>query len=105
MTSFDIADTLLGRHEDGFIPPDLVTPAQYYAAPAALPYQRLLFALLEDAIRCFQLNIDTKDRLRRILFLETEDWLFDPVGTAFMSCPVVCETLGIDLAALRRSLR
>jgi hypothetical protein len=82
-----------------------LTSAQYYPAPAASPYHHLLLAILEDAIHCFQRNFAVKDGPRRALFRETEEWLFDSDGTAFLSCPMVCETLGINSAQLRRYLR
>ena len=81
-----------------------LTPA-HYSAPAASPYHHLLFAILEDAIHCFQRNFAVKDGPRRVLFRETEEWLFDSDGTAFVSCPMVCETLGINSVQLRRYLR
>ena len=80
-------------------------PTQYYAPRATSPYQRLLLAILEDAIRCFQNTFDAKTVRRRRLFRETQHWLFDAHNTGFMSCPTVCESLGIDSIALRRSLR
>jgi hypothetical protein len=85
--------------------PDALTPAQYYPAPSASPYQRLLLAILEDAIRCYQRNFAVGIGPRRILFRETEEWLFDSDGTAFLSCPMICESLGINLPRLRRFLR
>jgi hypothetical protein len=85
--------------------PGALTPAQYYPPPPASPYHHLLLAILEDAIRCFQRNFAVKNGPRRVLFRETEGWLFDSDGTAFLSCPMVCETLGINSVQLRRYLR
>jgi hypothetical protein len=85
--------------------PDALTPAQYYPAPAASPYHHLLLAILEDAIRCFQRNFAVRKGPRRVLFQETEEWLFDSDGTAFLSCLMVCESLGINSVQLRRYLR
>jgi hypothetical protein len=85
--------------------PDALTPAQYYPAPAANPYQRLLIAILEDAIRCYQSNFAVRNGPRRILFRETEEWVFDSDGAAFLSCSRVCESLGVNSVQLRRFLR
>jgi hypothetical protein len=106
IASFDRGNRSFGRDRDSdtVLSPDVLTPAQYYSAPVASPYHRLLLAILEDAIRCFQRNFAVRDGSRRILFRETEEWLFDSRGTAFMSCPMVCESLGIDPAQLRRYL-
>src|SRR2546428_492417 len=73
--------------------------------PATDDYERPPFAVLEDAIRCFQRNFDARRGRRRVLFREVKDWLFDPNGTAFVSCPMVCESLGIEAGLLRRRLR
>jgi hypothetical protein len=105
MVPLDESKVLFGHQEDGDWSPQLLIPAQSYAPHATSPYQRLLLAILDDAIRCFQHNFDAKEPRRRILFRETEHWLFDPDGREFMSCPTVCESLGIDSVALRRSLR
>jgi hypothetical protein len=85
--------------------PGALTPAQYYPAPATSPYQHLLLAILEDAIRCFRRNFAVRNGPRRALFRETEEWLFDSDGTAFLSCPMVCESLGINSVQLRQYLR
>jgi hypothetical protein len=85
--------------------PGHLTPAQYYPAPAASPCQRLLLAILEDAIHCFQRNFAVRTGPRAVLFRETKEWLFDPDGTAFLSCSMVCESLGINSVQLRRYLR
>jgi hypothetical protein len=108
MASFDKANPPWGP-DDGLradlASPGGLTPAQYYPPPPASPYHHLLLAILEDAIRCFQRNFAVRNGPRRALFRETEEWLFDSDGTAFLSCPMVCETLGINSAHLRRYLR
>jgi hypothetical protein len=106
IVSFDSCNPSWGRDQDGdaLFSADVLTSAQYYAAPTASPHHRLLLAILEDAIRCFQRNFAVRNGPRRILFRETEEWLFDAGGTAFLSCPMVCESLGINPVELRRSL-
>jgi hypothetical protein len=89
----------------GVLLPDLLTRAQYYSSPESSPYCRLLVAVLEDAIRCFQRNFGATRARRQMLFQEAKEWLFDPNGTALMSCRMVCESLGIEPALLRRQLR
>jgi hypothetical protein len=108
MTSFDRGNAPWGSGHElraNLSPPGHLTPAQYYPAPAASPYQRLLLAILEDAIRCFQRNFAVRTGPCAVLFRETKEWLFDPDGTAFLSCPMVCESLGINSVELRRYLR
>jgi hypothetical protein len=83
----------------------VLTPAQFYPAPTPTPHQRLLAAILEDAIWCFQKYDRTKSRRHQVLFREAEAWLFEVKDASFISCPIVCESLGIDSAQLRRCLR
>jgi len=91
--------------DPGRFPPSISEGRENPAARATTPYHRLLLAILEDAIRCFQNNLDAKTIRRRRLFLETEYWPFETKDAGFMSRPAVCESLGISSAALRRSLR
>ena len=105
MASFDRSNARFASGEDNVLASEVLMPSQYYAARATTPYHRLLLAILEDAIRCFQNNLDAKTIRRRRLFRETEYWLFETKDAGFMSCPTVCESLGISAVALRRSLR
>jgi hypothetical protein len=84
---------------------DVLMPAQFYSAVSATPSQRLLVAILEDAICCFQKNCGARNTKRQILFREAETWLFDRHSNGFLSSQAVCESLEIDLVQLRRYLR
>ena len=104
---FDNRDLSQG-HDEGhssFLLPDSLLPSQYYSIARSSPYYRLLLAVLEDAIRSFQRNFNARTARQRILFREAKEWLFGLDGTAFMSCPMVCESLGIEPVLLRRRLR
>jgi hypothetical protein len=105
MASLGTSKARFAADEDNVLVPELLMPSQYYTPRSTTPYHRLLLALLEDAIRCFQHNLDAKTKRRQRLFRETEYWLFDTGNVGFMSCPTVCESLGISSVALRRSLR
>jgi hypothetical protein len=87
------------------LPPDRIISAQYYRSPCSTPYQRLLLAVLEDAIRSFQRNLHVTSGPRRVVFGEVQQWLFDRTDTGFMSCSSVCLSLGIEPSLLRRCLR
>src|SRR6516164_5134368 len=108
VTGFDESSFPAGYPEasgSGVLLPDLITSAQYYSSPAPSPYHRLLLAVLEEAIHCFQRNFGATRGRRQVLFREAKEWLFDPNGTAFMSCRMVCESLGIEPSLLRGYLR
>jgi len=88
--------------------PDVITPDQYYDSrrddSALRPVKRLMLALLEDALRCFQNNAEAKGGPRRRLFSEAEEWLCNEGGEGPFSFETVCETLGIEPQFLRRGL-
>lgn len=92
----------------GFVP-EIVTPAQYYAvrrgSRESEPLQRLMIALLADAIRCYQTAETAKTELRRQLFREARWWLFEEKFAGPFSFEAVCEALVIDPERLRRGLK
>jgi hypothetical protein len=89
--------------------PDIITPAQFYDSrhddgPVA-PVKRLMMAVLEDALRCFQNNADARFGPRKRLFTDAEQWLCADHGDGPFSFETVCETLGIEPQFLRSKLR
>ena len=89
--------------------PDIVTPQQFYDSrrddSAIAPVKRLMMAILEDALRCFQNNADAHSGPRKRLFTEAEQWLCADSGDGPCSFETVCETLGIEPQYLRSGLR
>jgi hypothetical protein len=88
--------------------PDVVASAQYFDnfqrnAPIQ-PENRLLMAILEDAIRCFQDNILAETRKSKKLFDDAEEWVFTDGSEWIFSFHNVCELLGIDPEYLRAGL-
>jgi hypothetical protein len=88
--------------------PDVLTPEQYYDSrrddSRIAPVKRLMMAVLEDALRCFQNNADAKTGARKRLFSEAEQWLCGEGGDGPFSFETVCETLGIEPQFLRSGL-
>jgi hypothetical protein len=97
-----------GALESIFVP-DVITPGQYYDSrrddSAIAPVKRLMMAVLEDALRCFQNNSDAKSGPRKRLFTDAEQWLCGEDGDGPFSFETVCETLGIEPGFLRGGLR
>ncbi len=94
----------------GMLIPDAMTPGQFYdgirADDASIrPIKRLMLAVLEDAMRCYQTYACTHNRAMRRLFVEAEAWLMDKNGDGPFACVTICETLGIDPGCLREGLR
>jgi hypothetical protein len=100
--------------------PDTVLPSQFFATqrsaarPKPPPECRLLAALLEDALECFQKHVRARSRAKRRLFAEAERWIMgenqaqgsraDPNMPAF-SFEYVCEVLNIEPECIRNNLR
>ena len=94
----------------GMMIPDALTPGQYYDGIRAddacvRPIKRLMLAVLEDAMRCYQTYANSRSRVQRRLFVEAEGWLMDRRGDGAFAFETVCETLGIDPRYLREGLR
>ncbi|MGH7813190.1 MAG: hypothetical protein ACREQI_04215 [Candidatus Binataceae bacterium] len=89
--------------------PDILTPEQFYDSrrddSSIRPVKKLMMAILEDALRCFQNNADAKGGTRKRLFQEAEQWLCGEGGDGPFSFETVCETLGIEPSFLRNGLR
>jgi len=89
--------------------PDVITPEQFYDSRhddgEIAPVKRLMMAVLEDALRCFQNNSNARSGPRKRLFAEAERWLCAETGDGPFSFDTVCETLGIEPDFLRGGLR
>jgi hypothetical protein len=68
------------------------------------PEEKLMLAVLDDAIACFQKYAFARDRKRKVLFQEAEDWVQDTNSDWPFSFANVCETLGFDPDYLRQGL-
>jgi hypothetical protein len=89
--------------------PDVITPEQFYDSrkddSEIRPVKKLMMAILEDALRCFQNNCDARSGSRKRLFQEAEHWLCGEGGDGPFSFDMVCETLGIEPTFLRGGLK
>jgi hypothetical protein len=57
------------------------------------PEQKLMLAVLDNAIACFQKYAFTRDRKGKVLFQEAEYWVQDTNSDWPFSFANVCETL------------
>ncbi|MCX8071986.1 MAG: hypothetical protein N3C12_05990 [Candidatus Binatia bacterium] len=96
---------------DGFVHllnPDAVLPSQYFAALRRRlehePERRLVVALLQDAVECFQKHLFAHERKKRQLFLEAEEWISSTDRTWPFSFENVCEQLQLDPEYVRKGL-
>ena len=83
-------------------------PAQFYAAfrggTAVRGEKRLMLAVLQDALDCYQKYAYIKDGQGRQLFEEANEWVNSGNRVWFFSFENICETLGINPEYLRRGL-
>ena len=88
--------------------PDTLLSAQYFDSlrrKAILePEKRLVLAVLEDAINCFQDNVLAESGKAKKLFDEAEEWVLDEGGDWIFSFRSVCEHLGFNPDYVRRGL-
>ena len=68
------------------------------------PEQKLMLAVLDNAIACFQKYAFTRDRKGKVLFQEAEYWVQDTNSDWPFSFANVCETLEFAPDYLRQGL-
>ena len=88
--------------------PDTLLPDQYldtFRRKLHLePEKKLMLAILEDAVACFQKYLFARDSKGKAQFRDTEDWIFQNADLGIFSFDIVCETLGLEPNYVRRGL-
>ncbi|MBE3603475.1 hypothetical protein IMX07_07545 [bacterium] len=87
---------------------DLILPCQYYDVSGGhrlTGEQRLMLALLTDAINVYQKGAHARLTQARRLYVDAERWIMrDAPGADALSFTTVCDALGIDAGLLRRRI-
>jgi hypothetical protein len=93
----------------GLFEPDALLPAQFYAAfrggSAVRGEKRLMLAVLQDALECYQKYALARDAHGHQLFAEAEEWISCEDRNWYFSFENICETLEINPAYMRQGLR
>lgn len=103
-------DTGLSMEErvSSLFQPDTLLPEQYldtFRRKLQLePEKKLMLAILEDAIACYQKYLFARDSKGKLLFEEAEQWVQDREGGSVFAFDSVCESLGLNPEYLRRGL-
>lgn len=88
--------------------PDSLLPAQFFVAlkqrSQACGERRLMAAILEDAVDCFQKYLWAKDNRSRNLRLEAESWFLSDDDSWPFSFINVCYALDLEPGFIRRGL-
>jgi hypothetical protein len=91
-----------------YFEPDILAPFQFAKANRRRdhlhPEEKLMFAVLADAIECFQKYISATSRRGRKIFNEAESWIMSGDNLSLVPFEHVCEALGLDPSYLRRGL-
>jgi hypothetical protein len=103
-----------GTSFDGVLPrliePEILLPSQFFGPFRGQSIlegeRRLMLAVLEDGVSCFQKYAGaTRPRGRR-LFQEAEDWLFEEGDSGWpFSFESICSVLGINADYFRQQLK
>jgi hypothetical protein len=103
----EIADRIQ-EHLGGQVEPDTLLPVQYNEfmrrRSALEGEQKLMFAVLEDAVECYLKHMNAKSRERRLLFYEVQNWMNAKNRVGLFSYQTLCESLRVDAKALRTAL-
>ncbi len=88
--------------------PDCLLPSQFFAQLKRKRYScgehRLVRAIIQDAVECFQKHIHATDNKRRQLYLDAEEWISCDEDTGPFSFNNVCELLGLNPDYVREGL-
>lgn len=98
---------------DGILPrliePEVLMPTQFFdrfrGSSVLEGERRLMLAVLEDAVSCYQKNVGASGARNQRLFEEAEEWFLDTDGTWPFSFEAVCVILGYDSDYFRSQLR
>jgi hypothetical protein len=102
--------TVSGAERMGsFFEPDVILPVQFFAAQRGKAVlggeRRLIVAVLDDAISCFQKNLSARDSRGRRLFREAEAWLMSRDRELPFAFENICDFLGLNPDYIRMGVR
>lgn len=91
-----------------FSEPDVLTTHQFFKVFQQKgqldPEEKLMFAVLTDAIECFQKYIGASSRRSRALFAEADAWITSNDSLWSFSFEHICQVLNISPSYLRLGL-
>ncbi len=92
----------------GVFQPDFLLPLQFFTGTrgrgCAEGERRLVLAILEDAVECFQKYCVTKETRGRQLFADAEEWFLSDDRDWLFSFVNVCEILSLQPDFIRQGL-
>jgi hypothetical protein len=92
-------------HASAFGPADPVAIEQLFNSGIRGGEERLMLAVLQDAVECFQEHVLARYLWERKLFQEAEDWILAKNTNWLFSFENICETLQLSPDYIRRGLQ
>src|SRR4029077_2307272 len=96
------------RAVERFVGLNQILPSQYYdvsGGPRLTGEQRLMLALLADAINVYQQGVLSRNTRKRLLFIDAERWIMASARCRHaFSFDTVCDALAINPGMLRRRM-
>lgn len=93
----------------GLFVPETMLPSQYFdrlrRRPDLTGEQRLLCAVIEDAVDMYLKHAAARQPLHRRLFDDAERWIESDETGWLYSFVTICDHLGLDVDHVRRGLR
>jgi len=91
-----------------YFEPDILASNQYFKVfrqkSQFVPEEKLMFAVLTDAIECFQKYLGATSRRNRNLFAEADAWINNREASGPFCFEHICEALNINPNYLRLGL-
>ena len=96
-----------GQVTDGWIsidPADAGIIERVYKKDIREGEEKLMLAVLQDAVECFQIYVLAETQREKRLFQEAEDWILETDSEWLFSFENICETLQLHPDYLREGL-
>ena len=96
-----------GQVTDGWIsidPADAGTIERVYKKDIREGEEKLMLAVLQDAVECFQIYLLAETQREKRLFREAEDWILETDSSWLFSFENICETLQLNPGYIRQGL-
>ena len=96
-----------GQVTDGWIsidPADAGTIERVYKKDIREGEEKLMLAVLQDAVECFQVYVLAETHREKRLFQEAEDWILETDSEWLFSFENICETLQLNPGYIRQGL-
>jgi len=88
--------------------PDVTAEFQYFRVFRAkgnlASEEKLMFAVLNDAVDCLSRHHHQKSRRSRVIYRETSNWIISDESEAVFSFENICDTLGINPSYFRHGV-